>query len=337
MLAVDLPSGVEADTGALLGRPMVADATLALGALKPAHLIGPSLEFVGELHFAGLGIVDHAASGMVEPSDLTHFVRQHRDDHKWRHAVLIVAGSATMPGAAELATTGALSTGASMVRVCVPGVKSSRLNNLPSEAVRIESSVADLAAIEVAVSTRLHAMVLGPGIGRQLDVREQVRSFVARARVPLVLDADGLHDVDVKWLAQRPFPDSPVVLTPHDGEFTALVGHEPGEDRIGAASTLARESQCVVLLKGPTTIVADPAGDVRIVTAGTPALATAGTGDVLAGMIAGALARGHAPLTAAALAAELHGLAGVRLPTYGTAHELGDCVAQLLAESARAR
>ena len=332
VLAVDLPSGVDADSGALLGRPLVADVTLALGAVKPAHLVGPSVEFVGTLRFAGLGIVEGARSGIVEVADLAHFVRQHRDDHKWRHAVLIVAGSATMPGAAELATCGALAAGASMVRVCVPGVKSNRLNNLPSEAVRLESTVAALSEIVVSVSTRLHAMVIGPGIGRNLDVRQQVRSFVERARVPLVLDADGLHAVDVKWLADRQFPDSPIVLTPHDGEFTALTGAEPGEDRIEAARSLARDSHCIVLLKGPTTIVAAPNGDLRVVTAGTPALATAGTGDVLAGMIAGALARGHQPLAAAALAAQLHGVAGVHLPTYGTAHQLGDAVRLTLSE-----
>ena len=336
VLAVDLPSGVEADSGALLGRPMVADVTLALGTVKPAHLVGPSVEFTGSLRFAGLDIVRGTRSGIVEDLDLAHFVRQHRDDHKWRHAVLIVAGSATMPGAAELATMGAFSSGASMVRVCVPGVKSNRLNNLPSEAVRVESSVAGLSEIVVSVSTRLHAVVLGPGIGRELDVRAQVRSFVERARVPLVLDADGLHAVDVKWLAARRHPESPIVLTPHDGEFTALTGHEPGEDRLEAARSLARESNCVVLLKGPTTIVADPSGDVRVVRAGTPALATAGTGDVLAGMIGGALARGHVPVVAAALAAQLHGLAGARMSTYATAHELGTAIGEVLGELVRA-
>jgi NAD(P)H-hydrate epimerase len=337
VLAVDLPSGVEADTGALLGRPMVADVTLALGAVKPAHLVGPSVEFVGSLRFAGLGIVDDARDGIVEESDLAHFVRQHRDDHKWRHAVLVVAGSAAMPGAAQLATFGALATGASMVRVCVPGVKASRVTALAPEAVRLESSVEGLSEIVVSVSTRLHAMVIGPGLGRDVAIRKQVRSFVDRARVPLVVDADGLHAVDVRCLAERQFPDSPVILTPHDGEYTALVGREPGEDRLEAARSLARDSSCVVLLKGPTTVVADPEGRVRVVTAGTPALATAGTGDVLAGMIAGALARGHAPLAATALAAELHALAGGRLPRYGTAHQLGDAVRELLGELSRAR
>jgi NAD(P)H-hydrate epimerase len=332
VLAVDLPSGVAADTGDVLGRPMVADVTLAIGAVKPAHLIGPAVEFVGALRFAGLGIDPDAASGIVEESDLAHFVRQHRDDHKWRHAVLIVAGSETMPGAALLATRGALAAGASMVRVCVPGVKASRLGALPPEAVRVDSSVEGLGEIVVTVSTRLHALVIGPGIGRELDVRAQVRSFVQRARVPLVLDADGLHAVDVEWLANREFPESPLVLTPHDGEYTALVGHEPGVDRLEAARSLARDTRCVVLLKGPTTVVADPQGHVRVVTAGTPALATAGTGDVLAGMIAGSLARGHPALTATALAAELHGAAGRRLPLYGTAHQLGDVVGDLLGE-----
>jgi hydroxyethylthiazole kinase-like uncharacterized protein yjeF len=224
-----------------------------------------------------------------------------------------------------------------MVRVCVPGVKSNRLNNIPSEAVRVEASVGELADIEVAVGTRLHAIVLGPGLGRQLDVRDQVRAMVARARVPIVLDADGLHAVDLDWLAGRQHADSPIVLTPHDGEYTALVGREPGEDRLAAARWLASRTRCIVLLKGPTTIVADEHGATRVVTAGTPALATAGTGDVLAGMIAGALARGHGALSGAALAAELHGLAGSRLAVYASAHQLGPAVAELLGELQDAR
>ena len=332
VLAVDLPSGVDADTGEILGRPMVADVTLALGAVKPAHLIGPAKEFVGELRCASLGMVDDAASGIVEPSDLAHFVRQHRDDHKWRHAVLVVAGSETMTGAAYLATSGALAGGASMVRVCVPGVKASRLVTLPTEVVRVDSTVEGLGEIIISVATRLHAIVLGPGIGREPALRTQVRAFVDRTRIPLVLDADGLHAVDIACLAGRQYPASPVILTPHDGEYTALVGHEPGEDRLEAARSLARDTHCVVLLKGPMTVVADPGGAVRVVTAGTPALATAGTGDVLAGMIAGTLARGHPPLAATALAAELHGLAGRRLTPYGTANQLGDAVGKLLDE-----
>ena len=152
----------------------------------------------------------------------------------------------------------------------------------------------------------------------------------------MVLDADGLHAVDIKWLAQREHRTSAIVLTPHDGEFTALTGVEPGEDRLQAARTLAAQTHCVVLLKGPTTIVADPSGDVRVITSGTSALATAGTGDVLAGMIGGALARGHAPLVAASLAAQLHALAGARLSPYSPAHELGGAVSLVLGDLTRA-
>jgi NAD(P)H-hydrate epimerase len=332
VLAVDLPSGVDPDTGTLLGRPMVADVTLALGAIKPAHLVGPAVEFVGSLRFAGLGIVDSAESGLVETADLAHFVRQHRDDHKWRHAVFVLAGSATMPGAADLVTEGAIAAGASMVRVCVPGIKSRRLSGLPSEAVRVDSSVAGLADISVAISPRLQSLVIGPGLGRDPQLRAQVRAMVTRSKVPLVLDADGLHAVDPELLAHREHPESPVILTPHDGEYTVMVGHEPGEDRLQAARDLAAAAKSVVLLKGPTTVIADPSGAVRIVTAGTPALATAGTGDVLAGMIAGALARGHAPLQAAALSAHLHGLAGARLGPYGSALQLRGAVTEVLGE-----
>lgn len=336
ILAVDVPSGVDADTGEVLGHPMVADATIALGAMKRAHVTGPAFEFVGEVSCASLGIAAGGRDGVVEDGDLADFARSHRDDHKWRHAVLVVAGQEAMPGAALLATVGAQAGGASLVRVCVPGVKPGRMGELPAEAIRVPSSVAGLRDLAVTVSTRLHAVVVGPGLGRDPEIRAEVRALVRRARVPVVLDADGLHAVDVELLASRDDPTSTVILTPHDGEYTALAGHEPGPDRIEAATSLACATRCLVLLKGPVTVVAAPDGATRVVRAGTPALATAGSGDVLAGLIGGALARGHRPLDAAALSAHLHGLAGRRLPRYGTAHQLVPAVARCLAELHRA-
>jgi hydroxyethylthiazole kinase-like uncharacterized protein yjeF len=147
--------------------------------------------------------------------------------------------------------------------------------------------------------------------------------------VPVVLDADGL---DLALLRAETLAQRQWVLTPHEGEFARLTGQPVGSNRFEAVRDLARETGCVVLLKGPTTVLASPDGTLRVVCSGTAALATAGTGDVLAGLIGATIARGHDPLEAAALAAHLHGRAGSRLATYGPASELPAAVTEILGE-----
>jgi hydroxyethylthiazole kinase-like uncharacterized protein yjeF len=153
--------------------------------------------------------------------------------------------------------------------------------------------------------------------------------LVHAVTTPLVLDADGLNAVDIAVLASRPKAKD-IILTPHDGEFERLTGHAPGPNRLDEVRSLAMATNCVVLLKGPTTIISTPDGEVRVVRSGTSALATAGTGDVLAGMIGGALSRGFSALESAAFAAQLHGLAGQRLGIYAGASELPMAVGEVL-------
>ncbi|MDE3007439.1 MAG: NAD(P)H-hydrate dehydratase [Acidobacteriota bacterium] len=316
VLAVDLPSGVDADTGDVLGAPARADVTLALGAFKYAHVNGGAVNYVGERRFAGLGVVAHALDGLVVDDDLDGFVRFDPRDHKWKHALAILAGSATMGGAAVLACEGALAGGASMVRL------TSRLDGarpvapLPLEVVYDASSRID---------ARVHAVVAGPGLGA--DATAWLAPRLRDVSVPVVVDADGLTDALIR---ARP-ASVPWVLTPHDGEFARLTGAPLGHDRVGAARQLARDTGCVVLLKGPLTIVADPSGALRVVTSGTSALASAGTGDVLAGLIGAAISRGHDPFTAAALSAFVHGRAGARLGPYATSSRLAGAVRDVIA------
>jgi NAD(P)H-hydrate epimerase len=172
--------------------------------------------------------------------------------------------------------------------------------------------------------------VVGPGIGRAKGTGAQVRWLVARSANPVVVDADGLSVLG--RLDERPLEASaPVVLTPHDGEYERLLGTAPGPDRVAAARRLAVVSGAVVLLKGPTTTVADPSGRVLLATAGTPSLASAGTGDVLSGVIGAFLARGVPPLEAAALGAHVHGRAGsLGYRTGLVAGDLPDLVAQVV-------
>jgi NAD(P)H-hydrate epimerase len=175
---------------------------------------------------------------------------------------------------------------------------------------------------------RFRALVVGPGLGRGSDA--DVRRLVAGADVPVVVDGDGLRALgtDVAGLV-RPT----TVLTPHDGEYEQLVGHRPGADRFEAVRALAAAAGCVVLLKGPTTIVADPEGNVLVAVAGDARLASAGTGDVLAGIIAALLAGGTAPFEAAAHGAHLHGLAGQAGPARGlVAGDLPDLLPVVFSE-----
>ena len=317
VLAVDLPSGVESDTGEILGSPLSADVTLAIGALKYAHVTGDAAGLVGELRFAGLGIVSQFTDGLVEDSDLELLVRGSREDHKWSHAVAALCGSTLMPGAAELVVRGALAGGASMVRLSSRG-EVAGLVRIPAEAVHADDAKID---------PRCRAVVAGPGLGAKATpwLGERLSGVV----VPVVLDADGL---DRDLLPPPSRSASYWIMTPHEGEFARRIGEKVPANRVEAVRGLARETGCVVLLKGPTTIIADPTGQFRIVRSGTPALATAGSGDVLSGMIAGAIARGHDTMSAGALSAHLHGLAGARLHAYAGASAIPDLVTEVLEE-----
>ena len=318
VLAVDLPSGVDADSGAILGSPLVAEVTLALGALKPAHVTGPSTRVMGEVRFAGLGIVENFVDGLVEDSDLGSLVEIALDDHKWKHAIQAYVGSAPMAGAAWLVARGALVGCASMIRMASRD-DDHHVIPLPPEVVR---------TAEVSVDRRCRAVVAGPGLGP--DARTWLADRLADVTVPVVLDADGLD----RELVFTTASGRGWILTPHDGEFARLSGGPVPENRLNAVRDLARATGCVVLLKGPTTVLADSAGVVRVVQSGTAALASAGSGDVLAGLIAATVARGHGPLEAGALCAHLHGRAGSDLPLYASASALPDAIARRLERAA---
>lgn len=312
VLAVDLVSGVDADTGAVLGSPLAADVTLALGAIKYAHVTGPAAALAGELRFAGLGIVEGSRDGVVVDADLDGLVRGEDDDHKWSHAVQALVGSPLMPGAAGLVARGALAGGASMIRLATRG-EVTTLDDLPPEVVRVDDRRVD---------ARCRAVAAGPGLGP--DAASWLAGRLEGVVAPVVLDADGL----AAELVATARPNW--VLTPHAGEFARLTGSAVPEDRVAAVRSLAASTGCVVLLKGPITLIADASGTLRVVNSGSSALATAGTGDVLTGLITATIARGHDPLTAAALAAHLHGLAGARLETYAPASEVATGVDSIL-------
>jgi hydroxyethylthiazole kinase-like uncharacterized protein yjeF len=295
---------------------MRANVTIAIGALKPVHLTGEAQHLVGEIAFASLDMVPSCDDYLMGDSDLYSLLSMAKTDHKWKHAVEALVGSTRMPGAAELVLRGALAGGASMVRLSSRG-DIAPLVALPPEVVHTSDD---------AVDSRCRCVIAGPGLGLEAPawLREKIKSLT----MPLVLDADGLDRPMIDELSPR---DGSWVLTPHDGEFARLTGQEVGANRFEGVRTLAKETGCVVLLKGPTTIIANPMGDLRVVNAGTSALATAGTGDVLAGLIGATIARGHGPFEAAALAAHLHGRAGANLLPYASASDLVVSIQSLIA------
>jgi ADP-dependent NAD(P)H-hydrate dehydratase / NAD(P)H-hydrate epimerase len=291
-----------------------ADRTVTFAAWKPGLLLADGAELAGEVEMVDIGLdVSVARSHRVTEVDVARWLpRPARDTHKWRAAAWVVAGSPGMAGAARLAAASALRSGAGYVRLSVPGAALG--DGLPLEAVRHELPRNGWAAQVAAQLGRFHALAIGPGLGAGEDTADEVRRLVASSPlVPVVVDGDGLRALGAVAAAVvdgRGAPAAPVVLTPHDGEFASLDGTVPDPDRFGAVRRLAATTGAIVLLKGPTTLVAEPDGRVLACTAGDARLATAGSGDVLTGLIVGLLASGLGAARAAATAAVVHGRAG---------------------------
>jgi ADP-dependent NAD(P)H-hydrate dehydratase / NAD(P)H-hydrate epimerase len=342
VLAVDIPSGVVGDTGAASGSPWAATRTVTFVALKPGLVQGDGAELAGEVRVADIGLAyGPAGISVVEDADVVRlFPPRAHGGNKWSAAVLVVAGSPGMTGAASFVAAAAYRAGAGMVRLGVPGAP---LAELPaSEAVAVELPTEGWAKDALEVAERCAAVVVGPGLGRADGTAAEVARLVADSPVPVVVDADGLYALGRLEGGRLADSRSRVVLTPHDGEFARLVGESPGPDRIAAARRLASTAGAVSLIKGPTTAVAEPGGpdglggpDGRVLLGrtGTSQLATAGTGDVLSGIIGAMVARGVLPFEAAALAAHVHGQAARRGHTEGlVAGDLPELVAGVLSD-----
>ena len=313
VLAVDIPSGVDGLTGLASGRPLSAERTVTFAALKPGLLLADGPDLAGTVEVADIGLdASSARAHRLEPADVRGWLPERpRETHKWKAAVWLVAGSPGMTGAAHLAARSAQRSGAGYVRLSVPGA--GHEVDAPIEAVVVPVDGEAWAEDVLDGLDRFGAFATGPGLGTDPATAAQVRRAVAAATVPTVIDGDGLRalgDQAGAVIRKRPGGEVDVVLTPHDGEYEALAGEAPGPDRFAAARGLAARTGAVVLLKGPTTLVAHPDGRVLATDTGDARLATAGTGDVLTGLLAGLLAQGLAPFEAAGSAALLHGTAG---------------------------
>lgn len=352
VLAVDIPSGVNGSTGTASGQVADAVATVTFAALKPGLLLGDGPAASGQVRLVDIGLdVSHAMMHLVEDSDVGDWLPpRRRDGHKWDTATWVFAGSPGMAGAARLCCGAAQRAGAGYVRHTplepssaetssdasadsgVQGATDAALigggsGTEGSEAVIQHLDPSEWAEAVAADHTRFGSIVVGPGLGRRANAVDAIRDIVALDGFTLLIDGDGLNALGADAAAILSRRHSPTVLTPHDREFERLTGSPPGDDRVGAARDLASSSGSVVLLKGPTTVVADPTGAVLFSNSGDTRLATAGTGDVLSGIIAAHLAMGAEPLRAAGAGAFVHGRAGTSRPAYGLV--AGDLVAML--------
>jgi hydroxyethylthiazole kinase-like uncharacterized protein yjeF len=300
-VAVDVPSGVAADTGAVEGEAIRADVTVTFGALKPGLLLGAGAEHAGELRLVDIGLTDylpHAETVVLEAADVAPLqpAPGPADDKYTRGVVGVVAGSADYPGAGVLATGAASCGGAGFVRYA--GSAADAIRGRYPEVVVHEGAMPS--------QLRVQAWAAGPGIGTG-DAARDLLADVLGTDVPVVVDADGVTVLGRnRELLKR---SAATVLTPHDREF-ARIADGPSADRLGSARTAASALGATVLLKGNATVVAAPDGRAWINRTGTPWLATAGSGDVLTGLIGSLLAAGLDPPVAAAAGAYVHGVAG---------------------------
>lgn len=301
VVAVDLPSGVEADTGEVRGAAVRADLTVTFGTHKPGLLVDPARAYAGTVRLVdiGLELPPEAELEALQHADVARLLpRPAAESDKYRRGVVgIAAGSARYPGAAVLAVSGALRGGAGAVRYVGPAADAV-IARFP------ETLVSDQGPHKAG---RVQAWVVGPGAG---DDAGTVAEVVA-TDVPVLIDADGLRLADRDAVRAR---TAPTLMTPHAGEAAALLGvarEEVESARLESVRKLALLYGATVLLKGSTTLVADAGGGpVRVNATGTPWLATAGSGDVLSGLAGSLLASGLSALDAGSAAAYLHGLAG---------------------------
>lgn len=286
-IAVDVPSGVGTDDGSILGA-VPANLTLALGALKPAHVLQPAAAFCGVVKIADIGVT---AESKVTLLARPLIAAPGPESHKYRRGLVGIIGG-EMPGAAALSASAA-------IRIAGYVLASGMDNTVLPHAIVQRPCEAILD------DHRIGGLLVGPGLGRDAKARKRLDQVLAIA-CPQVLDADALmllRPDDFPMLKRR---KSPVVMTPHVGEFTALFG-ELSSSKIDRACAASEISGAVIVLKGPDTVIASPDGRVRVSQSGPGWLASAGTGDVLAGMVAAFLASGRSPGDAAAAAVWLHG------------------------------
>ncbi|MEW6675588.1 MAG: NAD(P)H-hydrate dehydratase [Nitrospirota bacterium] len=332
VISVDIPSGISSDTGQIMGNAVMADYTVTFGLPKRGHLLYPGAEHTGRLFIEDIGFPnkllrsDKLNVELLEKKDVSFLIPERRRySHKGDYGhVLIVAGSRGKTGAALMAAKACLRVGAGLVTI---GVPESLLNifqgrvaeemtlPLPDNGDGTLSSKASGIILKFLAKTA-DVLAIGPGISTGDKIEKLIASLISNSTSPMVLDADAINSIkDKSHLLKK--SKAPIILTPHPGEMARLISHqsivnsqEIEKDRINTAILFAKETRTYLVLKGVPTIIAGPDGRAFINSTGNPGMATAGTGDVLTGMVSGFLGQGINPLHASILGVYMHGLAG---------------------------
>lgn len=317
-IAIDIPSGVMCD-GGIAGSAVKADLTLTMIAAKPCFFLPPSNEYCGEVVVLNIGIEPKGYEYLTTEAPL--YAKRAINSHKGTFGTaLLVCGSYGMCGAEILAARGALRSGAGIVKAVVCDKNYAPFCSSVPEAVTLPFETDEFGAPIISPEKQsellknCNSVLIGCGIGSSENMKKTVFSMLSAVQVPIVIDADGINAVasDISIIKKI---KAPMILTPHPGEMARLCNvsvKEIERDRIGVAKKFALENNCILVLKGANTIIASPDGQVFFNTSGNAGMATGGSGDVLAGIIAGLLAQGENPLKAACDAVWLHGNAADR-------------------------
>ena len=327
VFAVDIPSGLNADTGTVCGVCITACATATFAFAKTGHVLYPGSQYTGTLRVVDIGIPEFAAQKqdirfqVLEKQTIAPlFPPRPFNSHKGTFGhLLILAGSAGKTGAAALCANAAKRIGTGLVTLGVPESIHAVVEPMVVEPMTVplpETAAGTLSAAGLdrilAMADERQALALGPGLGTDPDTREMVHTLVETCTLPLIMDADAINCLDGDP-AVLSFRKTPAVLTPHPGEMARLAGISTGEvqaDRPGAAKKFAQTHNAILVLKGAQTLIALPSGRVFLCPAGNPGMATGGMGDVLTGMIAGLAAQGFSLENAAIAGVFIHGLCG---------------------------
>lgn len=328
IVAVDIPSGLSADTGKPLGTAIRATLTLTFGLPKIGLLISPGVEYVGTLKVIDIGFPkrlieeEQIQTHLIEKEDIYKWLSVPRrlDTHKGDYGhLLVIAGSVGKTGAAAMACEAALRMGAGLVTLAIPKslnpIMEMKLTEVMTEPLpETQKQTLSLKAYSplLRLCENKKAVLIGPGIGTHPETQTLILKLIKTLNLPIILDADGLNALATQ--AKLPSLNHPLfILTPHPGEMARLIhstSKEVQENRIGISRTFSTSNRVYLVLKGFRTLIATPNGDVYINPTGNPGLASGGTGDVLSGMIGGLICQGFDPLLSLQAAVYLHGLAG---------------------------
>jgi len=346
VVAVDMPSGLDSDTGAICGVAVKADLTVTFGVAKPGHFVFPGREMVGELEVVDIGIPSQvvAEAGLtcevLDRESVAQFVvRRPANSHKGTYGhLLVVAGSTGKSGAAILSCQGALRAGAGLVSLCAARALNAIFASALHEAMTIPVTGGDDGApssrdaeLIFAAMEGKQAAVAGPGLGTAAETAELVKRIYQQAEIPLLVDADALNILAADKGSLSRASKAARILTPHPGEMARLTGKSSlfiQQNRLEEARQFAGQHNVYLVLKGAGTIVAAPDGTLAVNASGNPGMAAGGMGDVLSGIIGGLLVQGLDPWAACCLGVYVHGLAADRLAEKGPCGYLAGEVAE---------